>query len=123
MNLQNLIHELGKINGKDKNVYFAFGNDYMPFEFCSWRGSYDELALIYGGSSSMEGPVTVKEFFQDCKDADGNYFEGYKGGEYKCSDSDRIWVVDDYSSCGHCIISGIVETDYCVYINTKFEEY
>lgn len=74
-----------------------------PDQFVSWRGVYADLALepVERG----EKPVTVRELIARCNSADGNVFEGYKGGDYRMDADTPVWV-DNY---GECHKRGIVD--------------
>jgi hypothetical protein len=93
MTLGELIDQLKRVKDKTKAVKIQPGHR-NPDGFDSWRGSYDELALGYGGNQ----PVTVKELIKQAKAANGNTYTGYKGGEFVMSLSTPVWV-DNYGDC------------------------
>ena len=53
---------------------------------CSWRGSYDEPALLMGDEHDM-----VK-FLAELDELTSKEYEGYHGGEFYFSDSDGLHI-------------------------------
>jgi hypothetical protein len=68
-------------------------------EFHSYRGSYDQLAL---GTGSY--PLTVGALLSRCRNADGETFEGYKGGDYMMSRDTPVWFADWGEYPGRAIV-------------------
>lgn len=87
MTLGELIDQLKAVKDKTKVVLIQPGNR-NPAGFDSWRGSYDELALGYGGSE----PVTVKQLLKQARAANGKTFNGWKGGEFVMDRSTPVWI-------------------------------
>lgn len=58
-----------------------FGIETFPdgWEYDSWRGSYDELAI----EPSNDGPEPIDVLIQRTEDVIDSTFTGYKGGEYR----------------------------------------
>lgn len=52
----------------------------------SYRGYYDELAF------EPTADITVGEMLADARDAKGETFQGWKGGEYKMTDWTDCWL-------------------------------
>jgi len=59
----------------------------------SYRGYYEDLAF-----EQEEGTRTVGELLTDCKNAMGQVFHGYKGGDFVMGALTPVWV----ASWGHC---------------------
>lgn len=98
LTLGELITQLGKFNekGSKKTVMFDFGN-LVPTSFCSWRGSYDMLALNYEmrGRGNHTPIMTIGEFITLCEDQLNSYHTGWKGGEYYMGNGTPVWVDND----------------------------
>lgn len=58
-----------------------------PYDFASYRGYYDRLAL-----SSSPYPVTVGELLSRARDADGATFTGWKGGDFTMNRSTLVHI-------------------------------
>lgn len=58
---------------------------------CSYREYYDELGLI------KEKNVTVGRMLEVAQEAQGEIFEGYKGGEYQIKWYSDCYLVEDES--------------------------
>lgn len=96
MTLGQLIEALEVFNA-DARVLL---HDQPPGEFCSYRGSYDHLALIPGG----ETQTTVGRLLQRCRAADGSTFQGWKGGDYEMGLGTPVWVADEGQYPGLALI-------------------
>jgi hypothetical protein len=78
---------------------------YLVFDWCwlkpdglrSYRGCYSDLAV---GFTDAYQSVTVGQFLQECREAVGKTYEGYKGGEYRMSESTPVWVANYGNSTG-----------------------
>lgn len=103
MTLGELIDQLKKVKDKTKPVKIQPG-DRNPDGFDSWRGSYDELALGYGGNQ----PVTVKELIKQAKAANGKTFCGWKGGEFEMSLHTEVWI-DNPGEYHECPLETVIE--------------
>lgn len=66
-------------------------------EACSYRGYYEELGLVVCKATTVGSMLTV------AKAANGERFEGYKGGSYKMGDTCDVYLVEDPSACGEQI--------------------
>ena len=69
-------------------------------ELISWRGSYSELSLTYGESSS------IGSAFSELMFANGKTFTGYKGGDFVMHGGTCIWG-DNYGDVNEYKIKGI----------------
>ena len=65
----------------------------------SYRGYYCDLAFERG-----EGRMLASDALILCKDAMGEIFEGYKGGDYQMGRNTPVWIAD-YGSCGQKIVN------------------
>ena len=78
------------------------------FDFDSYRGYYEDLALSLG-----EGTRQAGELLTDCRECMGEVFCGYKGGEYMMGATTPLWVAD-YGRCGVKLMAvnpdGTIET-------------
>ena len=52
----------------------------------SYRGYYEDVAF------EPKADVTVAEMLASAKSALGQTFYGWKGGEYECLGSERVWL-------------------------------
>lgn len=86
-----------------------------PDYVCSYRGYYEDLGVI-----PQDGTQTVGGFLQDLREALGETFTGYKGGEYVMDESTPLWMAD-YGCCGRAIV-GIRDTEDAVVLETIDEE-
>lgn len=89
----------------DKHVSFDFCRLY-PTRFDSFRGIYSQLALGY----DFEERMPAKKFLQNLKFADGNVFEGWKGGEFKMDRNTPVWVANQGESSDTAIIDVFEDT-------------
>jgi len=60
----------------------------------SYRGYYCDLAF-----KLTSGTRPAKELLAECRDAMGNVFTGYKGGDYIMSTLTPLWIAE-YGHCG-----------------------
>ena len=65
----------------------------------SYRGYYCDLAF-----EKMPNKTTAGELLAVCKDAMGEVFEGYKGGDYMMGRNTPIWIAC-YGCCGDKIMA------------------
>lgn len=76
----------------------------------SYRGYYSDLAFEH---SVGERPAI--DLWADCKNAMGQVFEGYKGGEYVMGAKTPLWISDYGESSGIKLMAvhadGSIETD------------
>lgn len=91
-----LIEALEKMPLNNSVVFDQGGS---PFEFNSYRGYYADLAL-----DSKSALITVGELLGKAKDALGNTFEGYKGGDFIMGPETPLWSAP-WGSTGRAIIN------------------
>lgn len=84
LTLGQLIDELKELPTA-ANIEFDFGSANVT-TLDSYRGYYDSLALGYDGAYGSK-LKTVGELLEDCEQAIGKVYEGWKGGDY-CMDRD-----------------------------------
>lgn len=82
------------VDDATKPVVFDDG-EYAPESLGSWRGSYRELAIRYGDNGVDGG-----EFIGMLREAEGNVYIGYKGGEFMMGTTTPIWVANRGESSG-----------------------
>ena len=92
LDLRALITELdaaiGRCDFKVPCVYFDWAGAY-PTSFDSYRGYYERLGLSYCGDY---GSAKAKVFLDMCRNAVGQTFEGWKGGEFRMHEKTSIHV-------------------------------
>jgi hypothetical protein len=66
----------------------------------SYRGYYSDLAF-----DPTDGPTTVGKLLAECNVANGNTFEGYKGGEYAMGKDTPLWVAGYGDASGRAIVA------------------
>lgn len=104
-------------DGSEPEVVFDF--EYLaPAGIGSWRGSYDELALSFADSARPR----LSEFIQMLKEADGETYTGYKGGEFVMSRHTPVWVAN-YGHAGNTAVVDVVDDGYQVILMTAYREY
>jgi hypothetical protein len=89
-------------------VRYDFGN-LVPDGLRSYRGYYEQLALGWreiGGKKA----IIVSDLLQECKQAVGLIFTGYKGGRYRMTRDTEIWVAN-YGHSTDTIITAIRQVD------------
>lgn len=96
--LGELINELEKYP-ETARVRFDFAN-FEPDGFCSYRGFYDHLSLMY----RREHSATVGELLTAARNAVGGKFSGWKGGEYTMNRETPVWVSDSGDNDGTTIV-------------------
>lgn len=92
--LGELILKLEAIVDRDLPVVF----DFMPASpeyVCSWRGSYNELAIVFG-SEEKSGHSTLATL----RAAVGKTYSGWKGGDFKMGKATPVWVVGESGYSG-----------------------
>lgn len=105
------------------NIYFDFA-DTFPTHLHSWRGSYAELAIGFGGGtySSDDKAMTVIDFYKILKEAIGKTYIGWKGGDFVMGKNTPLWVSDDGMGSQTGIIE-IVDEGYQVILMTQLFTY
>lgn len=78
----------------------------------SYRGYYSDLSF----APSPE-PITAEKFLEVCKQALGNSYEGYKGGDFKMDERTPLWSAP-YGTTGRAIM-GIVMHEGTAILVTK----
>ena len=74
----------------------------------SYRGYYSDLSFELG-----KGTRPASDLLKECKDAMGQVFQGYKGGDYVMGALTPVWLAD-YGCCGKKLMAihagGEIET-------------
>lgn len=121
LTLGELTLHIKHVEDQNKPVVFDDGAK-CPVSLGSWRGSYTELAIRYEDCMQLEEAITVAEFLAELQQADGAEYRGYKGGDYKMSNSTPVWVANRGSSSGFKYsnqgVVDVTEEDDRVVINT-----
>lgn len=87
-----------------------------PGELDSYRGYYERLAFDPSGEATTAAAVIAS-----LDAADGETYQGYKGGDYDMGGHTFLHVAS-YGDCGPCVVGLRVEADRAV-IETKDEEW
>lgn len=119
-----LIDALKKENSKCEEtpkVYFDFCNTF-PVEIWSYRGDYSQLALSWSTHESQfkNESLFVEDLIKILEAADGNVFQGYKGGSYKMDRHTLVWVDNSGKYTGTAIV-GVSSANNTIYIKTADE--
>ena len=101
----------------EHKVYFI-GTDYSPQSLISWRGSYDNPAVL-ASSSVLKGAKVATKLEEELQKT--HY--GYKGGEYTYYEGDVFRVVLCKSSSTYHSVDGYKVVGDCLYLNTNINEY
>ena len=107
--------------GRKREPYILFGGTRAgswPVDIDSWRGSYNELSL--DPSKEDKGKIKATKFIKMLKDANGDTFTGYKGGEYKMNLGTPIWA-DNYGCYQGHMVTKIYERNGDIYLRTKID--
>lgn len=107
-----------EVNNNDNRVVFDFCGQH-PVDLDSWRGIYAELALNYGDGIN---DMTLEKFLKLLKDAVGETFTGYNGGDYIMTRDTPVWVAN-YGQSGNTAVVGITApSSYQIVIHTAYRE-
>ncbi len=94
MNIKQLLDKLDILIYED-NVGPIYG---VSREFNSYRGYYECLAMAPNETRSM----SICEFYNVLADQIGKTYTGYKGGEYKMTESTEFYCAN-YGECGNSV--------------------
>jgi len=115
LTLGNLINEL-QFCDQDKYVYLGFGL-MVPTHVGSWRGSYDQPSLRYE-TRRITNHTAVSELLEKLDGAaSGALYRGYKGGTYRFTKDQVLWVDND-GDYTETAIFDVVEQEDRVIIQT-----
>ena len=91
----------------DSNAPVEFDFGYIqPTTLDSWRGVYAELALGYECSPSSR--ATVGSLLDECRQAVGATFFGWKRGDYTMGEHTKVWV-DNRGEYSSTMLIGVAE--------------
>lgn len=93
----------------DADVVLSY-NGMPPSSFGSYRGYYNMLAIDSGKQS-----ISASEFLKMARNADGETFEGYKGGDYTMSRNTPVWA-SDWGDVTNQAITGVELREGSVFI-------
>lgn len=111
----------------DKSLPVIFDVEpFSPDGLDSWRGSYAELSLAYRVKGDNQREVSW--LLQLLKQAVGQTYGGYKGGEFLMGKNTPIWVANysmsnGFREGGETAVVGITELENMVVITTEAMEY
>lgn len=108
----------------ESNVVFDFGTAF-PSGIGSWRGDYSQLAIKYtlsGYDGEQFAHTSVSEFLKMLEECEGKEFTGWKGGEFVMTKDTPLWVDND-GNCSQTIVSGMIDREYQIVIETRFSEW
>ena len=111
LTLGELIYELKKYEPKEE-VRFDFGY-FEPGAIDSYRGYYEQLAISYREFENAR--MTVGVLLEMCKNALGNTFTGYKGGDYVMSEDTPLWASNRSDATGTAIVGVTEELDVVIH--------
>ena len=101
------------------HIEFDFCWSY-PKGLCSWRGSYDILAIVvsfYGYGVPVDKPEdrpTVDSFIKVLKDAVGKSFEGWGNGEFRMDENTPLYITTHWGNSCNTAPIGVAQTGYDV---------
>ena len=117
--LGNLINGI-KQAPDDADVMFDFAHT-IPDGVRSWRGDYSQLAIGWKPQQAGDFP-NAKLMSEILEMANGNTYEGYKGGDFKMDLSTPIWI-DNYGEYTSTAIVGLqLHGDSRLIIQTNYVE-
>jgi hypothetical protein len=97
MTLGRMIAELEKC---DPLAVVSLSDDGMsPGDANSYRGYYSDLSF-----EPEDGPVSVEKYLRECRNALGETFEGYKGGDFIMGEDTPLWISTYGSASGRAIV-------------------
>jgi len=110
-----LIKDLEAVTDKSLPVKSDMG--WVPSaSVLSYRGYYSDLAIDRGGPE-----CTAAELLGVLRFALGNTYEGYKGGDYKMTDTTPVWL-SSYGECSAIAIMSARQDEGQVTLVTKLIE-
>ena len=105
------------LKGREGECYVVFDFEYArPQSFDSWRGIYEELAIGF----EFGGDVKLSEFIESAKDAVGQTFSGYKGGEFTMTKDTPVWVAN-YGNSGGTAVVGVLDEGWQAVLLTGYK--
>lgn len=118
LTLGELIDGLQKVVDADesKKMVITTGGTYVS-GFSSYRGNYQELAIVPSGGYSSES-LTVAEFLAKAKEVDGARLTGWKGGEYLMTRENGLWLAH-VGDCPGIGVEKMQDTKYRVVLHGK----
>lgn len=92
MNLGRLIEELERQKSGAWVMIDRSPIPLQPHAVDSYRGYYEQLAIACG--PSREHSTKVGDLLTILREAVGKTFTGYKGGEYRMTESTPVWLAN-----------------------------
>jgi len=90
---------------------------FVPADFDSYRGFYDQLALGYSDDYSQE--VKVSTLLEKAKDTQFKQYTGYKGGSYRMTPETLLWC-DNWGQATGTAVVDVLNCEYYVKIVTQY---
>lgn len=84
----------------------------------SYRGYYEQLALGSDDKARM-----VADVFADARAADGETFDGYKGGSYAMSRDTPVWAAEWGDTSDYGIAGARMENGVAVLVRVNVGDY
>jgi hypothetical protein len=118
MSLGELIDELDGVDHKCLAVRLEDGRGISGIE--SYRGYYSDLALVPSETpiGARQPEYTVENLLDGLKNAVGEKFTGYKGGEFVMQNHTPVWV-SEYGEASGLAVKGVEVRDDKVVILTE----
>ncbi len=110
-----------KCEGNQSELEVCFDSDTYPTSLCSWRGAYEELAIVHGGY----GSTSAIDFLKQLKEVEDTELIGWKGGEFIMDRSVPVWVTPEEGIASHVIVTGVstIKESGRIIIHTTYSEY
>lgn len=107
---------IGYMEDQPEHYMVKYDTGESPGELDSYRGYYCDLAIEPSGE-----PLTVLQFKAKLKEAVGQTFTGYKGGDYKMDETTPLWIAH-YGDCSSVAIDTVITSTGMVRIITRHVE-
>jgi hypothetical protein len=118
LTLGGLIEQLQDVDPA-KEILFDFCF-FMPKQFRSYRGFYEDLALGYE-SYDRGLSISALDLYNRASDMLGKTITGYKGGDYLVDRDTRLWVAN-WGEATDTAIVDVIESDTNIVLATAFKE-
>jgi len=103
----------------DAVVYFGFPGFMGPTKLASYRGFYNCPALGYQPQHVDENDKKAHTLAREIEDALGKTHEGWKGGSYRYSRNDELYVANP-GNTSDVLVSGLLDEGWQAVILTEY---